>query len=93
MSQKIKLDTIGMMGIHDPSLCEGKGCSVHHPSDHHMSAWPIVWREDLGYCERMCPHGIGHPDYDDMVYLASIGDLDRGIHSCDRCCSTSEEDR
>ena len=44
-----------------------------------MRDWPQHFRDDRGIMERICPHGVGHPDPDD--YLA--GD---GMHGCDGCC-------
>jgi hypothetical protein len=82
---------VEMVNLHDPHLCMGRGCSVHHPSNHHMKDWPMVWRPSKGMFERQCPHGIGHPDPDDVVYHASIGDKTAGIHGCDGCCSTERQ--
>ena len=71
--------------IHDPATCEGQGCAIHHPSDHHMRDWPTNWRDDgfLGiktpHMERVCPHGIGHPDPDEIVEGVEV-------HGCDGCC-------
>jgi hypothetical protein len=46
-----------------------------------MKTWPLHWRYDRGILERICPHGVGHPDPDDK---ASASD---GIHGCDGCCA------
>lgn len=70
---------------HDPALCAGRGCSRHHPSDHHMRTWPKVWREYYGYSDRMCSHGVGHPDPDDVVHLQALGGACTA-HACDGCC-------
>lgn len=75
-----------MANTHDPKLCGGRGCSIHHPSDHRMKDWPMVWRPSRGLFERTCPHGIGHPDPDDVAYYASKGDDYASIHGCDGCC-------
>jgi hypothetical protein len=64
---------------HWPSTCRGDHCTVHNPSEHHMRDWPQHWRDDRGMMERICPHGIGHPDPDDI--------LENTIHGCDWCCS------
>jgi hypothetical protein len=69
----------------DHAACEGRGCSRDHPSAHHMQTWPLVWRRYYGYCDRICPHGIGHPDPDDVVGLQSVGGAS-AAHSCDGCC-------
>lgn len=78
--------------VHDPEECQGRGCAIHHPSDHHMVTWRLNWRgrDPLSikppHFERICPHGIGHPDPDSSAYLASIG-ADVGVHGCDGCCA------
>ena len=70
---------------HDPGSCEGRGCSRHHPSDHHMRGWPKAWSTHRGYHLRHCPHGVGHPDPDDIVALQSVGGAS-AAHPCDGCC-------
>lgn len=61
-----------LVNVHDPRHCEGRGCCIHHPSGHHMAAWPLNWRDDTKVMERLCPHGIGHPDPDHMAYVKSL---------------------
>jgi hypothetical protein len=79
--------------VHDASKCQGRPCVIHNPSNHHMRDWPTHWREDRRIMERICPHGIGHPDPDDLAYQKSLlpkgvkGDY-LGIHGCDGCCSS-----
>ncbi len=70
---------------HDPASCAGRGCSRHHPSEHHMRTWPKVWREYYGYSDRMCSHGFGHPDPDDVVHLQGVREVVTA-HPCDGCC-------
>lgn len=74
--------------IHDEQRCAGRGCIIHHPSDHHMRTWPTVWRDNRGLFERQCIHGIGHPDPDDVAYWNSRGEDYQGqdVHGCDGCC-------
>jgi hypothetical protein len=80
-----------LVNVHPPERCVGRPCVVHHPSDHHMRGWSLNWRGDSRLMERMCPHGIGHPDPDDMTYQASIGQQNCiGIHGCDGCCTPRE---
>jgi hypothetical protein len=38
--------------------------------------------------ERICPHGVGHPDPDEYA-IASGGDA--GVHGCDGCCAPTVE--
>ena len=70
---------------HDPAFCVGRRCSRHHPSEHHMRTWPKVWREHYGYSDRMCSHGVGHPDPDDVVHLQGSREVVTA-HPCDGCC-------
>lgn len=72
--------------VHHPSRCEGRYCVIHNPSDHHMRSWPTVYRSDKGTMERNCPHGVGHPDPDDLAYHKSEGRAWAGVHGCDGCC-------
>lgn len=71
---------------HDASLCKGEHCCVHNPSDHHMRNWPMNWRDDIGVMERICPHGVGHPDPDDAAHNARNGRGYMTVHGCDGCC-------
>lgn len=74
---------------HDDGQCAGEHCCLHHPSNHALNTAPLNWRADIGLMERICPHGIGHPDPDDLEYKSSQG-LDAqslAIHGCDGCCA------
>lgn len=83
----------GFMRVHAQRLCKGHACCIHNPSDHRMKDWRQHWRNDRGLMERLCPHGVGHPDPDDIAFKART----RGerfarvesIHGCDGCCSGS----
>lgn len=76
-----------MQNIHDASLCYGRPCPVHGPSDHHMRSFLPHWRSDRGILERICPHGIGHPDPDQVAYWNETGQDWQAVHGCDGCCS------
>ncbi|MDH3424255.1 MAG: hypothetical protein OEN00_14780 [Gemmatimonadota bacterium] len=77
---------------HPASVCAGEICCIHNPSDHHMVEWPQHWRSDAGKMERLCPHGIGHPDPDEIEWLIKA-DPQRAdqlvIHGCDGCCGVT----
>lgn len=77
---------------HGPDQCVGEFCSIHNPSDHHMRTFPQLWRGDRGFMQRICPHGVGHPDPDDLDFIAAKYGVhaayDEGVHGCDGCCST-----
>lgn len=67
--------------VHDEKDCVPP-CPIHSPSDHVMRGFPTHWRFDRRIMERICPHGIGHPDPDDRT--------EDGVHGCDGCCSTPQ---
>ena len=74
--------------VHDPSKCEGqRACPVHNPSDHIMRDWPLHWRADRGIAERICAHGIGHPDPSQFQFWDESGDGWQGVHGCCGCCA------
>ena len=74
-----------LYNVHDLALCTGQHCTVHNRSDHTMRSFPQHWRGDRGIMERICPHGVGHPDpdspWDDDSY--------QWVHGCDGCCHES----
>lgn len=79
-----------LLTTHGEGDCAGPSCCVHRPSSHHMLAWPQSWRQDRGLMERVCPHGVGHPDPDDLAFRRSVLGEDAawgwGVHGCDGCC-------
>jgi len=82
MSRSIKLEHSKVhMICHKKTACKGPSCPIHKRSNHHMRSWPQFWRDDIYLMERICKHGIGHPDPDDPSF-ASEG----GVHGCDGCC-------
>lgn len=85
---------------HDPATCMFPNrCVLHNRSDHHMRGWTQIWRGDRAIMERICPHGIGHPDPDQwyfwvMMYGESSNGLSQAhriqnemVHGCDGCCN------
>ncbi len=77
------------LNAHEYGSCKGTFCTLHKRSDHQMRAFPQHWRADLALMERTCPHGVGHPDPDEL-HLDQDG---RGVHGCDGCCSESDDER
>lgn len=82
--------------VHPETACAGNPCCIHNPSDHHMAGWRQNWRDDRRLMERICPHGIGHPDPDHIGYLRSLAARRLGthigaalgiVHGCDGCCT------
>lgn len=89
MADLIGMHIGGPLMVHDPDLCAGQTCCIHNPSDHPMRAFPQLWRGDRQLMERVCPHGVGHPDPDDLDYKRRLrGEAYaryEGIHGCDGC--------
>lgn len=77
-----------LVRIHAASRCEGRHCPIHNPSEHALRNAPLNWRDDHHMMERICPHGIGHPDPDDLDYKRRYQDDTTWleVHSCDGCC-------
>lgn len=72
--------------VHDREQCAGDNCCIHRPSKHHMRDFPTHWRDDRMLMERICPHGVGHPDPDDLEFKKKHG-IDDGVHGCCGCCN------
>jgi hypothetical protein len=75
-----------LANIHDANgECYAFGCVIHAPTEHPLSDAPYNWREDRRIMERICEHGVGHPDHDAANYERRHGG-DSGLHGCDGCC-------
>lgn len=80
------------MKTHDESKCSGEFCCVHNPSDHPLRGAPLHFRLRGGIllAERICEHGIGHPDPDHLSHMDRTYDwFDRqseAVHGCDGDC-------
>jgi hypothetical protein len=80
-----------VIATHDKDQCLGKYCCIHNPSDHPLKDAPQNWRADRRLMERICVHGVGHPDPDDLSFKrVSMGvKYERyafDVHGCDGCC-------
>ena len=77
---------------HEPDECKDADvCAIHNRTNHHMRSFKQFYRFDRGIMERICSHGVGHPDPDDYNILQGN---DKGVHGCDGCClrfATEEE--
>ena len=71
------------MFTHHKDKCAGQYCVIHNMSDHSMRNFPQQFRYDRYLMERICPHGIGHPDPDDP----KASDRYESSHGCDGCCA------
>lgn len=80
--EKVTLVGGQTLNAHAKDTCWGDNCCIHNPSDHHMVDWPQNWRSDRGIMERICEHGVGHPDPDDP----KSKDKYEAVHGCDGCC-------
>jgi hypothetical protein len=78
-----------LFDVHPHDICDGpQGCAIHNrPSEHPLKNAPMFLRDDRGILERICEHGVGHPDHDSALYLESIGQILETIHLCDGCCA------
>jgi hypothetical protein len=83
--------TQALANVHPAGQCAGRPCCIHNPSDHPMRLFPQSWRGDRALMERVCPHGVGHPDPDDIAYKRERFGPEfanaEGIHGCDGCCT------
>jgi hypothetical protein len=80
-------------GVHEETLeCQERGCVIHAPSAHCMQEFRTHWRDDRGLMERICPHGVGHPDPDHLMWVERTRGREarivESVHGCclDRCC-------
>lgn len=95
LSQHWVDDTGQKLTIHSESLYCLTRCCIHNPSDHPMRDFPRHWRGDKGIMERICPHGVGHPDPDDLafkLYMRGPRVWHHSVHGCDGCCKGSYDD-
>ena len=97
MMEEYTTGTGQKMFVHNEEECRGH-CCIHNPSDHHMVDWPTNWRGDRQMMERICKHGVGHPDPDSLDYqrhqmwlAGGTGDY-IGVHGCDGCCMKEDTD-
>lgn len=79
--EKVNVDGT-VLWVHNSGDCLPP-CPIHAPSDHRLKDRPRHWRSDRRIMERICEHGVGHPDPDD--FMISTGS-DPGFHGCDGCC-------
>lgn len=85
-----KLDKFDNWTIHGPAMCVGQPCPFHSPSQHPMTQFKKHLRDDKHFLvERICPHGVGHPDPDSLWFFKSRG-LDLSMHGCDGCCGVKK---
>lgn len=87
---------------HAADVCDQEfPCSIHRRSPHPMRAFPQTWCGQHHIMERLCPHGLAHPDPDDyLVRTKQVGTtppdpddyqaktpVSDATHPCDGCCT------
>jgi hypothetical protein len=93
----ITLHSGRILQTHGPAQCAGQACCFHNPSEHPLNTRPLMWRADVrpSFMERICGHGVGHPDPDSLAFLIAVAVADPElrenvealeIHGCDGCC-------
>lgn len=73
---------------HPAGQCANEICAFHNRSNHSLRSFPQSWNNHLKIMERVCTHGVGHPDPDDTKFITSEIE---GIHKCDGCCLEYQE--
>lgn len=86
MEHAVQKDDILLHQVHSYSVCRGRECIIHRPDRRDSDLWPLLWREDRGIFERICPHGVGHPDRAQRDYWLRTEQEHNFIHGCDFCC-------
>jgi hypothetical protein len=92
-NHQLENSDVVLTGVHNSEDCLGEFCTMHKRSNHPMRSFPQHWRSDRAIMERICPHGVGHPDPDDIKI--SMFDHSSGktnyelVHGCDGCCAGS----
>lgn len=85
-TKPVKLENSDMVlkNVHAQGKCRGSYCTIHWRSDHHMRSWPQVFNPMVIAMERVCEHGIGHTDPDEINNDVVV----RFEHDskCDGCC-------
>lgn len=77
--------------VHPLFMCEGRTCVIHNPADHAMRDWPLHWRDDRGIFERICEHGVCHPDPSQFEYWQLRDEMWQAVHGCDGCCDCGHD--
>lgn len=72
--------------VHPEESCAGQVCVMHNPTRHHMSSWNLLWRDDRQIVERICEHGVGHPDPDQWPHWRRTRHMYEQVHGCCGCC-------
>lgn len=83
-----------LVNVHSLSMCE-EPCPIHAPSRRAEEMGELLWRDDRRMFERVCRHGVGHPDPDWLGFVERTEGAERArtesVHGCDGCCSRPKE--
>lgn len=82
---RLEHSSVLLTKTHLAGTCAGEHCTIHDRSDHALRSFPQHWRSDRAIMERVCPHGVGHPDPDDCKLAGPDGYVE-SVHGCDGCC-------
>jgi len=81
-----------VMQVHPERECLTP-CPIHAPSVHPLNTAPLNWRAANRLWERICRHGCGHPDPDDVAFkqatmMPKVFQMYAyAMHACDGCCT------
>jgi hypothetical protein len=86
-----------LLQTHPERVCVGGHCCIHNPSGHPLRDAPQFWVAWSRSINRLCTHGVMHPDYDDFAFRIRVGTSSAllaliGAHNCDGCCHWPTED-
>jgi hypothetical protein len=84
------IEEFDLSNVHSETKCSGRTCIMHSPTSHHMRDWTLHWRGDRGLFERICRHGVGHPDPDQGDYWSLSNQDYMWVHGCCGCCIAGE---
>lgn len=90
MEDRVKInENQALTNVHPASACAGRNCPIHNPSQRAMNIGDLYWRTDVRRMERVCEHGVGHWDIDELDFLINERGMESavGIHGCDGCCA------
>lgn len=74
--------------VHSQMACAYRHCAIHGTASiHPLSMEPLIWDDDYQTVQRLCAHGIKHPDKDNVDYFEEIGGFPYVHNQCDGCCT------
>jgi len=86
---RLEHSDVVLVGVHPEGTCLGEHCTIHNRSSHAMRGFVQQWRSDRRIMERICTHGVGHPDPDEFK-LTRMNRHAELVHGCDGCCGGSQ---